>query len=138
MKVALCSLVLEILFVAVVGQIARSQDGPGSSVHDMASPGGAQSKTNSQPSRITIKDFSFGPATVTVPTGTKITWVNKDDEPHKVVSVDEVFKSTAIDTDGEFSFVFNKPGTYKYFCSVHPRMVGTVVVEDSKPNGSMK
>ena len=138
MKVVLCSLVLEILLVAVVGQMARGQGMPGDSMHNMASPGGPQSKANSQPSRITIKDFSFGPATVTVPAGTKVTWVNKDEEPHKVVSVDEAFKSTAIDTDGEFTFVFSKPGTYKYFCSVHPRMVGTVVVEDSKPGGSMK
>jgi plastocyanin len=136
-KVVLCSFLLEILLVAVVGQVARGQGMAGSSMH-LASPGGAQSKTNSQPSRITIKDFSFGPTSTAVPTGTKVTWVNKDEEPHKVVSVDEIFKSTALDTDGEFSFVFSKPGTYKYFCSVHPRMVGTVVVEDSKPNGSMK
>jgi plastocyanin len=137
-RFVLCSFVLEILLVAVVGQVARGQGMAGSSVHDMASPGSAESKSNSQPSRITIKDFSFGPISVTVPTGTKVTWVNKDEEPHKVVSVDEIFKSTAIDTEGEFSFVFSKPGTYKYFCSVHPRMVGTVVVEDSKSNGSMK
>lgn len=137
MKIVLCSLVLEILLVAVVGQIARGQGMQGPT-HNMASPGGAQSKMNPQPSRVTIKDFLFGPATVTVPTGTKVTWVNKDEEPHKVVSVDEIFKSTAIDTDGEFSFVFNKPGTYKYFCSVHPRMVGTVVVEDSTKNQSQK
>jgi plastocyanin len=137
-KVVLCSFLLEILLVAVVGQVARGQSMPDGSMHDMASPGRAQSKTNSQASRITIKDFSFGPASTTVPTGTKVTWVNKDEEPHKVVSVDEIFKSTALDTDGEFSFVFSKPGTYKYFCSVHPRMVGTVVVEDSKPSGSMK
>ena len=137
MKVVLFSCVLEILVVAVVGQIARGQGTPGP-MHNMASPSSAQSKVNPQPSRITIKDFSFGPATLTVPTGTKVTWVNKDEEPHKVVSVDEIFKSTAIDTDGEFAFVFNKPGTYKYFCSVHPRMVGTVVVEDSTKNQSQK
>lgn len=136
MKVVLCSFLLEILLVAVVGQIARGQGMMGGSMHNMTP--GAESKTNSQPSRITIKDFSFGPTSTTVPTGTKVTWVNKDEEPHKVVSVDEIFKSTALDTDGEFSFVFSKPGTYKYFCSVHPRMVGTVVVEDSKSNGSMK
>jgi plastocyanin len=138
MKVVLCSLVLEILLVGVVGQIARGQGMSGGPMDNMASPSGAQSKMNPQPFRITIKDFSFGPTTTSVPTGTKVTWVNKDEERHKVVSVDEVFKSTAIDTDGEFSFVFNKPGTYKYFCSFHPRMVGTVVVEDAKPNGSMK
>jgi plastocyanin len=89
---------------------------------------------NSQTNRIEIKDFAFGPVTITVPSGAKVTWVNKDEEPHKVVSVDEVFKSKAIDTDGEFSFVFDKPGTYKYFCSVHPRMVGAVVVADPKQN----
>ena len=138
MKAALCSFVLEILLVAIVGQVGCRQGTADGSMHHVASPGAAQSKTISQPSRITIKDFSFGPASTTVLTGSKVTWVNKDEEPHKVVSVDEIFKSTAIDTDGEFSFVFNKPGTYKYFCSVHPRMVGTVVVEDAKPNGSMK
>ena len=138
MKVALCSFLLEILLVAMVGQVGCREGTPGGSMHNVASPGAAQSKANSQPFQITIKDFSFGPASITVPPGTKVTWVNKDEEPHKVVSVDEIFKSTAIDTDGEFSFVLSQPGTYKYFCSVHARMVGTVVVEDAKPNGSMK
>jgi len=133
-KVVVCSFVLGILLAAVVGQAGCGQGTTGGSMHDMRSPGGPQSKTNSQAFRVTIKDFSFGPAIITVPTGTKVTWVNNDEEPHKVVSVDEVFKSTAIDTEGEFSFVFSKPGTYKYFCSVHPRMVGTVVVEDYAKN----
>jgi len=137
-KVVLCSIMFGILLVAVVGQVARGQGMAGGSMHNMMPPGDAQSKTNSQPFRISIKDFSFGPVSITVPAGTKVTWVNKDEEPHKVVSVDEAFKSTTLDTDGEFSFVFSKPGAYKYFCSVHPRMVGTVVVEDSKQSGSAK
>jgi len=80
---------------------------------------------------VTIKDFAYGPTPLTVPVGTKVTWDNKDEEPHTVVSADagQTFKSPALDTDDKFSFIFDKPGTYKYFCSIHPRMVGTVIVK---------
>jgi plastocyanin len=82
-----------------------------------------------EPDTVTIKDFAFSPTPLTVKAGTKVTWDNTDEEPHTVVSVDgQTFKSPALDTDDKFSFTFNTPGTYKYFCSVHPRMVGTVVV----------
>ena len=138
MKVVLCSFALEILFIAVVGQTVRAQGMTHDSMHSKSPASGMESKMNSQTNRIEIKDFAFGPSTITVPAGTKVTWVNKDEEPHKVVSVDETFKSKAIDTDGEFSFVFDKPGAYKYFCSVHPRMVGTVVVVDPKQNQSTR
>ena len=80
---------------------------------------------------VTIDNFAFGPATLTVAPGTKVTWDNKDEEPHTVMSADGgmTFKSPALDTDEKFSFTFNKAGTYKYFCSIHPHMVGTIVVK---------
>ena len=78
---------------------------------------------------ITIDNFSFTPPTVTVKTGTLITWKNRDDIPHTVVSNDNLFKSKALDTDDKFSFTPTKPGTYSYFCSLHPKMTAKVVVE---------
>jgi plastocyanin len=78
---------------------------------------------------VKIDNFSFGPATVTVAAGTTVTWTNRDDIPHTVVSDDKVFKSKVMDTDEKFSFTFAKPGTYSYFCSVHPKMTGKVVVQ---------
>jgi plastocyanin len=77
---------------------------------------------------VTIDNFSFGPATLTVAAGTKVIWTNRDDIPHTVVSTEGAFKSKAVDTDEKFSYTFAKPGTYSYFCSVHPKMTGKVVV----------
>jgi plastocyanin len=78
---------------------------------------------------VKIDNFSFGPADLTVRVGTTITWMNRDDIPHTVVSPDKVFKSTVLDTDEKFSFTFSKPGTFPYFCSIHPKMTGKVVVQ---------
>jgi plastocyanin len=80
--------------------------------------------------QVTIDNFSFAPTTVTVPAGTEVTWVNHDDIPHTVVSDDKsTFKSRPLDTDEKFSFTFAKPGTYTYFCSIHPKMTAKVVVQ---------
>jgi plastocyanin len=79
--------------------------------------------------QVKIDNFSFGPATITVAAGTTITWVNGDDIPHTAVSTDGVFKSKVLDTDEKFSYTFTKPGTYQYFCSIHPKMTGKVVVQ---------
>jgi len=85
---------------------------------------------NSKQNRIEIKDFAFNPQTITVKAGEKVTWINRDDEPHTVVSVEKQFKkSTALDTDQEFTITAGAPGTYTYFCSVHPKMTGTIIVE---------
>lgn len=79
--------------------------------------------------KIEIKDFAFNPQTITVKSGEKITWINRDEEPHTVVSVEKQFtKSSALDTDQEFTITVGAPGTYTYFCSVHPKMTGTIVV----------
>ena len=80
--------------------------------------------------RIEIKDFAFNPQSITVKPGEKVTWINRDEEPHTIVSVEKQFKkSTALDTDQEFTITAGPPGTYGYFCSVHPKMTGTIVVE---------
>jgi plastocyanin len=78
---------------------------------------------------VKIDNFSFSPATLTVPAGTTVTWTNRDDIPHTAVSTDGAFKSKVLDTDEKFSFTFSKPGTYPYFCSIHPKMTGKVVVQ---------
>ena len=86
--------------------------------------------TGSKQNRIEIKDFAFNPQTLTVKSGEKVTWINRDEEPHTIVSVEKQFKkSTALDTDQEFTITAGAPGTYTYFCSVHPKMTGTIVVE---------
>jgi plastocyanin len=86
--------------------------------------------TSSKQNRIEIKDFAFNPQALTVKSGEKVTWINRDEEPHTIVSVEKQFKkSTALDTDQEFTITAGAPGTYNYFCSVHPKMTGTIVVE---------
>jgi plastocyanin len=94
-------------------------------------PGGfavhAQEKAG--PVEVRIDNFSFGPAALTVAAGTTVTWTNHDDIPHTVVSSDGVFKSKALDTDEKFSYTFSKAGTYPYFCSIHPKMTGKVIVQ---------
>ena len=77
---------------------------------------------------VTIGNFTFEPPTLTVAPGTTVTWTNRDDIPHTVVSTDGLFKSKARDTDEKFSFTFDKAGTYSYFCSIHPKMRGQIVV----------
>lgn len=78
---------------------------------------------------VIAKDFMFAPTTITIKAGSTVTWKNTDDEPHTVVSDSGVFRSGALDTNESFSFRFDKPGTYHYACSIHPRMVGTIVVQ---------
>jgi plastocyanin len=84
-----------------------------------------------EPITVTISNFAFSPAILSVAAGTKVTWTNKDEDAHTVTSADAgaTFKSAALGTDNKFSFTFGKPGTYKYFCSIHPHMVGTIVVK---------
>jgi plastocyanin len=77
---------------------------------------------------VKIDNFTFGPQQLTVKAGTTVTWINEDDIPHTVVSTGH-FRSKALDTDDKFSFTFTTPGSYQYFCGLHPHMQGTVVVE---------
>ena len=88
--------------------------------------------TSSKQNTIEIKDFAFNPQTITVKSGEKITWTNRDEEPHTIVSVEKQFKkSSALDTDQTFTITAGAPGTYTYFCSVHPKMTGTIIVVKS-------
>jgi plastocyanin len=81
--------------------------------------------------QVTIDNFAFDPQVLTVSPGTKVTWLNRDDVPHTATSSDSPakFNSKAIDTDEKFSYVFTQPGTYPYFCAVHPKMTGKIVVK---------
>jgi plastocyanin len=88
--------------------------------NDQPSPGNAE---------VVIDNFSFGPQTLTIAVGATVTWTNRDDIPHTVVSTDGVFKSKVRDTDEKFSYTFTKVGTYSYYCSVHPKMTGKIVVQ---------
>jgi plastocyanin len=94
-----------------------------------AARGVAANPPQAATAEVKIDNFSFGPATLTIAAGTTVTWVNHDDIPHTVVSTDSVFKSKVLDTDEKFSFTFTKPGTYPYFCTIHPKMTATVVVK---------
>ena len=77
---------------------------------------------------VKIGNFTFGPQELRVKAGTTVTWTNEDDMPHTVVSPNN-FRSKVLDSDGTFSFTFTTPGAFKYFCSLHPHMTGTIVVE---------
>ena len=91
-------------------------------------PARARSEAKPSATEVRIDNFTFGPETLTVATNSTVTWVNKDDVPHVIASNDGLFKSKALDTDDKYSFTFTKAGTYPYYCSVHPKMVGKIVV----------
>lgn len=91
-------------------------------------PAPARSQDKSPLTQVQVDNFSFAPATLTVPVNATVTWVNKDDVPHVIASDDGLFKSKALDTDDKYSYTFTKAGTYAYYCSVHPKMVGKIVV----------
>jgi len=111
------------LVTALIAMVLLVAGAPGCSANARQTPPAIAS--------VKIDNFSFAPATLTVAVGTTVTWTNQDDIPHTVVSTDKdrVFKSKVLDTDEKFSFAFSKAGTYQYFCSIHPKMTGTVVVQ---------
>jgi plastocyanin len=78
--------------------------------------------------QINIKEFMYSPKDLSVAVGTKVTWVNDDQVPHTIVETHKVFHSAALDTQDNFSYTFLAPGTYEYFCTLHPQMIGKVVV----------
>jgi amicyanin len=90
---------------------------------------GSNDQPSTPPAAVKIDNFSFGPQTLTVQVGATVTWTNRDDIPHTAVSTDGVFKSKVMDTDEKFSYTFTKPGTYPYYCTIHPKMTGKVVVQ---------
>jgi plastocyanin len=94
--------------------------------------GEAAVQVAANPAAVRIDNFNFTPPALVVAPGTTVTWTNADDTPHTVREKDGKFKSAALDTDDTFSQTFTAPGEYQYFCSIHPRMVGKIVV---KPAG---
>jgi len=88
----------------------------------------AVASTGAEGSQVVVDNFSFSPAAATVPAGATVTWTNRDDLPHNIVSTQKKFQSPVLDTDERFSYRFEAPGTYPYFCSLHPKMTGRIVV----------
>ena len=115
------------IFVAVV--LAALLAGTRQDIFAANAPAAGASDATAKEAAVKIDNFSFSPATITVHAGTTVRWTNRDDIPHTVVSDDKVFKSKALDTDEEFTYTFTKPGTYSYFCSIHPKMTAKVVVQ---------
>jgi plastocyanin len=90
----------------------------------------AQAQTAPATVAVSIDNFTFTPQTLTVKAGTTVTWTNKDDIPHGIAATGNAFRrSNALDTDDSYAFVFTTPGTYQYFCYIHPHMTGTIVVQ---------
>ena len=118
MRRSVCAEVLLVSMAVVVGLVGGTRN----------SRAFAQEK-KAETMEVKIDNFSFGPAALTIPAGTTVTWTNRDDIPHTVVSNDGVFKSKVLDTDEKFSYTFSKAGTFPYFCSIHPKMTGKVVVQ---------
>lgn len=81
-------------------------------------------------SQVEIRNFAFAPNTMTVAVGTRVVWTNRDEEPHVITSAGRQFASSpALDTSDTYAVTFSKPGTYAYYCSIHPVMVGTIIVQ---------
>ena len=111
------------LLGAALGGCQNSAAQPG----DDAAAVAAQSASAAPPT-VSIENFTFQPMTLEVGAGTKVKWVNVDDVPHTVRSIDDLFRSTTLDTDDVYERVFSEPGTYEYYCGVHRHMSGTIVV----------
>ncbi len=102
----------------------------GAAVGSVLAAGVLFARAEASPTAVTIDNFTFTPASLTVKAGTTVTWTNKDDIPHGIGATNNAFKkSPALDTDDSYSFTFTTPGTYQYFCYLHPKMVGTIVVQ---------
>ncbi len=89
----------------------------------------AAGAADGQTTSVKIDNFTFNPATITIKAGSTVHWTNGDDIPHTVASTDKLFKSKTLDTNDNFEYKFDKPGTYDYFCSLHPKMTGKVIVQ---------
>jgi plastocyanin len=86
---------------------------------------------------VKIDNFTFAPQHVTVKPGTTVTWINEDDIPHAIASTSKAFRSKVLDTNDKFSFTFTTAGVFEYFCSLHPHMTGTIVVETTAGGGAV-
>jgi plastocyanin len=100
---------------------------------ELTAAGAAAVTAAATPATVQIDNFAFAPAALTVTTGTTVTWKNEDDSPHRIGDKNGTFKSAALDTDDTFSHTFAAPGEYPYICTIHPYMVGKIIV---KPTGA--
>jgi plastocyanin len=114
-RTALFAFTLALLAIISTALLVEAEEGVANSQQGMA--------------EVKIDNFSFGPNDLKVAAGTTVTWTNRDDIPHTVVSTDGAFKSKVVDTDEKFSFTFSKGGSYTYFCSIHPKMTGRIIVQ---------
>jgi plastocyanin len=127
-----CSIAVSMLFAINAMQLSEAS----ASIHS-TTPGAVKTTAPAtQPATqaavtVTIENFAFIPKELDIAAGTTVTWQNADDVPHTATSKGDVqvFDSGALDTDDKFSFTFSKPGTYAYYCKVHPHMTGVVVVK---------
>ncbi len=87
-------------------------------------------KNQSDSNEVNIDNFSFTPPTLTIPVGTRVTWINHDDVPHIIMNTDKRFVSPVLDTDERFSYTFTSAGTYTYYCSIHPKMTARIIVHE--------
>jgi plastocyanin len=119
-----------LVFVAGCGA-SPGEPPPTQAPAPQATESAAPLTTKEEATQVVIDNFAFSPREITVAPGTRVTWVNHDDVPHTATSSvkPRAFDSGALDTDGTFSFVFKAPGTYDYFCAVHPHMTGKVIVK---------
>jgi plastocyanin len=123
---------LAVLGTAAFGVLAVStwapagQSGSGTAASQMAQPAVVAAQTGP---RIEITKHKFSLPTLTVPSGTTVTWLNRDEDVHTVVSTTQAFRSGGLETDEAYSYKFAKPGVYQYFCTLHPLMTGRVIVK---------
>jgi plastocyanin len=104
---------------------------PGGAAGPAATPPATPADKPAAPVQVVIDNFTFDPPELTVAAGTEVKWVNRDDVPHTATSTAKprAFDSGTLDTDGTFAHVFDRPGVYEYYCAVHPKMTGRVVVK---------
>jgi amicyanin len=94
--------------------------------------------TRASAEEVKIDNFTFNPPELTVKSGATVTWTNADDIPHTVVAKELQFRSKALDTDDKYAFTFTTPGVYEYFCSLHPHMVGKIIVQAATGDNAAK
>lgn len=119
--------VIAIAAVITIGGASSSSHAQFGDASAMSQAVAAGSPTSSD-TEVKIDNFVFAPGTLTVKAGTQVTWINKDDIPHTVDSTEGKFKSAALDTDDKFQFRFTEPGEYPFYCRMHPKMTGKIIV----------
>jgi plastocyanin len=126
LRQSLSRLAAAVVFAALAGALPQ----PGSAAETAAAGTAATSRA---PVVVKIDNFTFAPAALTVPVGTTVTWLNDDDIPHTVADKDRHFRSKPLDTEDSFTYTFSTPGSFEYFCSLHPHMTGRIVVQPAEP-----